>query len=148
MNIEDINLNEYDCTPVNSVPSARLDLLRKQSADTSSLHPSLPSSSIKKPERSLTSLLNNFKFKTHSLNDIENQLEDEDDDSIKQKRDFLIKLSQALVMYGSPTHRLEHHLNCLSTALNVSSGFFILPGVILISFGIVNLISSSNACFK
>ena len=99
MNIEDINLNEYDCTPVNSVPSARLDLFR-------------------------------------------------DDDSMKQKRDFLIKLSEALVMYGSPTHRLEHHLNCLSTVLNVSSEFFILPGVILISFGIYNLISSSNACVE
>ncbi|KAI8825000.1 uncharacterized protein EV422DRAFT_240947 [Fimicolochytrium jonesii] len=50
-------------------------------------------------------------------------------------RDFLIKLSRAFAMYGAPSHRLEFHLRCVADALEVEGNFFVMPGMILISFG-------------
>ncbi|KAI8918345.1 hypothetical protein DFJ77DRAFT_428264, partial [Powellomyces hirtus] len=52
-----------------------------------------------------------------------------------KRRDFLIKLSRAFAVYGSPSHRLEHNLRSVSDALDVESNFVVLPGLILISFG-------------
>ncbi|KAI9098028.1 hypothetical protein DFS34DRAFT_619392 [Phlyctochytrium arcticum] len=51
------------------------------------------------------------------------------------KRDFLIKLSRACAMYGSPGHRLEFHLRTVSEAIGVESNYFALPSLMLISFG-------------
>ncbi|KAJ3262410.1 hypothetical protein HK104_006747, partial [Borealophlyctis nickersoniae] len=51
------------------------------------------------------------------------------------KRDFLMKISRALAMYGAPSHRLEFHLHAVSEAMGVESVFLVFPGMILISFG-------------
>ncbi|KAI9351408.1 hypothetical protein BDR26DRAFT_851018 [Obelidium mucronatum] len=51
------------------------------------------------------------------------------------KRDFILKLSRTFFMYGAPSHRLEHHLTEVSKALDVDAQFFLLPALIMISFG-------------
>ncbi len=40
-----------------------------------------------------------------------------------------------MVLFGAPTFRLEFHLTQVSEVLGLKSSFFILPGMILISFG-------------
>ncbi|KAJ3072389.1 hypothetical protein HDU98_003705 [Podochytrium sp. JEL0797] len=54
-----------------------------------------------------------------------------------QKRNFIAKLSKAFYAYGAPTHQLEPHLAQVAKALHVEADFLLLPGVILISFGVV-----------
>ncbi|ORX91252.1 DUF1212-domain-containing protein [Basidiobolus meristosporus CBS 931.73] len=51
------------------------------------------------------------------------------------RQDYLILLSKAMVVFGSPAHRLEDNMSRASTALNVQSSFAFLPGVIMISYG-------------
>ncbi|KAJ3036676.1 hypothetical protein HDV00_002500 [Rhizophlyctis rosea] len=51
------------------------------------------------------------------------------------KRDFIMRVSRALAMYGAPSHRLEYHLTTISEALGVESVFLVFPGMIMISFG-------------
>ncbi|ORY05529.1 DUF1212-domain-containing protein [Basidiobolus meristosporus CBS 931.73] len=51
------------------------------------------------------------------------------------KQDYLILLSKAMVVFGSPAHRLEDNMTRASAALNVQSSFAFLPGVIMISYG-------------
>ncbi|KAJ3015211.1 UNVERIFIED_CONTAM: hypothetical protein HDU68_012833 [Siphonaria sp. JEL0065] len=51
------------------------------------------------------------------------------------KRDFILRLSRTFFMYGAPSHRLEHHLTEVSKALKVDAQFFLLPALIMISFG-------------
>ncbi|KAJ3067298.1 hypothetical protein HDU98_009520 [Podochytrium sp. JEL0797] len=51
------------------------------------------------------------------------------------KRNFILKLSRTFFMYGAPSHRLEHHLTAVSKSLDVEAQFFILPNLVMISFG-------------
>ncbi|KAJ3160379.1 hypothetical protein HDU86_000713 [Geranomyces michiganensis] len=55
-------------------------------------------------------------------------------DALK-RRDLVIKLTRALSTYGAPSHRLEHLLANVGDVLEVESTFFVLPALILISFG-------------
>ncbi|KAJ3173110.1 hypothetical protein HDU88_004569 [Geranomyces variabilis] len=55
-------------------------------------------------------------------------------DALK-RRDLVIKLTRALSTYGAPSHRLEHLLANVGDVLEVESTFFVLPSLILISFG-------------
>ncbi|KAK9703855.1 pheromone-regulated protein prm10 [Basidiobolus ranarum] len=92
-----------------------------------------------------------------SLNDGRDQIEDiscsSDEDTITEKQlearaeatafiadillrqDYLILLSKAMVVLGSPAHRLDDNMSRASAALNVQSSFAFLPGVIMISYG-------------
>ncbi|KAJ3019500.1 hypothetical protein HKX48_002033 [Thoreauomyces humboldtii] len=54
---------------------------------------------------------------------------------VLKRRDFLIKLSRAFAVYGSPSHRLEFNLRAVSDALEVESNYVVLPGLVMISFG-------------
>ncbi|ORY06960.1 DUF1212-domain-containing protein [Basidiobolus meristosporus CBS 931.73] len=51
------------------------------------------------------------------------------------KQDYLILLSEAMVIFGSPSHRLEQNMYLNSRALKMESSFAFLPGVALITFG-------------
>ncbi|KAK9710680.1 pheromone-regulated protein prm10 [Basidiobolus ranarum] len=51
------------------------------------------------------------------------------------RQDYLILLSKAMVVFGSPAHRLEDNMSRASAALKVQSSFAFLPGVIMISYG-------------
>ncbi|KAI8621381.1 hypothetical protein BC830DRAFT_1163829 [Chytriomyces sp. MP71] len=59
----------------------------------------------------------------------------EDEDEKMAKRNFIIKLARNFHAYGAPSHRLEHHMALVSEALHVEARFFVLPNLILISFG-------------
>ncbi len=39
------------------------------------------------------------------------------------------------MLYGAPTHRVEFHLMAVSEVLGLESSFFMLPGMMMISFG-------------
>ncbi|KAJ3262802.1 hypothetical protein HDU77_011814 [Chytriomyces hyalinus] len=73
-------------------------------------------------------------LKRNSLNSIRSK---EDLDEVA-KKDFILKLSRSLTMYGAPAHRLEHHLSQVSKVLETEADFIIFPGVIMISFGAFN----------
>ncbi|KAJ3226194.1 hypothetical protein HK099_005420 [Clydaea vesicula] len=61
--------------------------------------------------------------------------DDVDDITYTSKMDFLIELAKAFILYGVPSHRLESQLHRVSKAVDLKSEFFVLPGVIMISFG-------------
>ncbi|ORY03086.1 DUF1212-domain-containing protein [Basidiobolus meristosporus CBS 931.73] len=55
--------------------------------------------------------------------------------NILLKQEYLLLLSQSMVKFGSPAHRLERNMALNSQALKVDSSFVFLPGVALITFG-------------
>ncbi|ORY03087.1 DUF1212-domain-containing protein [Basidiobolus meristosporus CBS 931.73] len=64
------------------------------------------------------------------------------------KQDYLLLLSQAMVVYGSPSHRLEQNMILNSHALRIESSFVFLPGVALITFGDSNTHTSDTHIIK
>lgn len=50
------------------------------------------------------------------------------------RRDFLLKLTQALLTFGSPSYRIESQLLAASVILEVDAEFVYLPGVIIVVF--------------
>ena len=48
------------------------------------------------------------------------------------------------MMYGAPTHRLEYHMDQISTLLDVKADFTALPRMILCYFGEEGDISSTS----
>ncbi|KAK0670996.1 hypothetical protein QBC41DRAFT_63251 [Cercophora samala] len=47
---------------------------------------------------------------------------------------YLIKLCNALMIYGAPTHRLEAYMQMSARVLGIEGQFLYLPGIMLISF--------------
>ncbi|KAK9667566.1 pheromone-regulated protein prm10 [Basidiobolus ranarum] len=64
------------------------------------------------------------------------------------KQDYLLLLSQAMVIFGSPSHRLEQNMYLNSRALKMESSFAFLPGVALITFGDANTHTSDTHIIK
>ncbi|KAK9722355.1 pheromone-regulated protein prm10 [Basidiobolus ranarum] len=64
------------------------------------------------------------------------------------KQDYLTLLSRAMVIYGSPSHRLEQNMYLNSQALRVESSYAFLPGVALITFGDKNTHTSDTHIIK
>ncbi|KAK1829940.1 pheromone-regulated membrane protein 10 [Podospora conica] len=50
------------------------------------------------------------------------------------RHQYLIKLCNALMMYGAPTHRLETYMKMSSRVLGIEGQFMYLPGTMIISF--------------
>lgn len=50
------------------------------------------------------------------------------------RRDFILKLTQALLTFGSPSYRIESQLLAASVILEVDAEFVYLPGVIIVVF--------------
>lgn len=54
--------------------------------------------------------------------------------AILARQQFLMKLIRALMMFGSPTHRLEAQIQATARVLELSAQVVSLPGLVLISF--------------
>lgn len=54
---------------------------------------------------------------------------------ILQRHNFILKLAKALMMFGSPSHRLESQLAATAQVLEVDAQFIHLPTVVIASFG-------------
>lgn len=50
-------------------------------------------------------------------------------------RNFILKLSRALMMMGSPSHRLETQIQATARVLEINAQVVYLPGTMLVSFG-------------
>jgi len=53
---------------------------------------------------------------------------------IISRHQYLIKLCEALMMYGAPTHRLETYMRMSARVLAIEGQFMYLPGTMIISF--------------
>lgn len=53
---------------------------------------------------------------------------------LQQKESFLFDIVTTSARYGCPTHRLSNHLSTTSETLEIKSEFFVLPGMILVSY--------------
>ncbi|CED85612.1 Domain of unknown function DUF3815 [Phaffia rhodozyma] len=51
-----------------------------------------------------------------------------------QCRDFLVRLANAMMIYGAPSHRLEGHLESTARVLEIDAHFFYLPSNLIMSF--------------
>lgn len=49
-------------------------------------------------------------------------------------RKYIIKLGEALMLYGAPTHRIEEYLRSSATQLSIAASFLYLPGATIIAF--------------
>ncbi|BEJ17507.1 hypothetical protein CspHIS471_0609080 [Cutaneotrichosporon sp. HIS471] len=54
---------------------------------------------------------------------------------IVERQQFLLKLARALMMFGSPTHRLETQIQATARVLEMNVQVVYLPGTMLVSFG-------------
>ena len=52
-----------------------------------------------------------------------------------QRQQFILKLARALMMFGSPSHRLETQIQATAKVLEINAQVVYLPGVMLVSFG-------------
>ncbi|KHJ36372.1 putative duf1212 domain membrane protein prm10 [Erysiphe necator] len=50
------------------------------------------------------------------------------------RQNYLLKLCQALMAFGAPTHRLEEHLITSARVLEVRASFLYIPGCMIVSF--------------
>ncbi|WVQ82976.1 hypothetical protein IAT38_005114 [Cryptococcus sp. DSM 104549] len=55
--------------------------------------------------------------------------------AILARQQFLMKLARALMMFGSPSHRLETQIQATAKVLEINCQVVYLPGTMLISFG-------------
>ncbi|KAK4689555.1 hypothetical protein P7C73_g572, partial [Tremellales sp. Uapishka_1] len=55
--------------------------------------------------------------------------------AILARQQFLLKLARALMMFGSPSHRLETQIQATAKVLQLNCQVVYLPGTMLISFG-------------
>ncbi|KAK4167175.1 hypothetical protein QBC43DRAFT_9045 [Cladorrhinum sp. PSN259] len=53
---------------------------------------------------------------------------------IMSRHHYLIKLCNALMMYGAPTHRLEAYMKMSARVLGIEGQFLYLPGIMFVSF--------------
>ncbi|KAG4303780.1 hypothetical protein PORY_002805 [Pneumocystis oryctolagi] len=54
---------------------------------------------------------------------------------VLQRQKFILRLCHALMLYGSPTHRLEECMKMTSRVLEIDGQFLYIPGCMIISFG-------------
>ncbi|EMR11573.1 hypothetical protein PNEG_00017 [Pneumocystis murina B123] len=54
---------------------------------------------------------------------------------VLQRQKFILRLCHALMLYGSPTHRLEECMKLTSRVLEIDGQFLYIPGCMIISFG-------------
>ncbi|KAG6020407.1 hypothetical protein E4U19_006373 [Claviceps sp. Clav32 group G5] len=54
--------------------------------------------------------------------------------SISARQQYLVKLSGALIMYGTPPHQLEEYMSMSSRALEIEALFFYIPECMVIIF--------------
>ena len=57
-----------------------------------------------------------------------------DRDTYEARRDFLIALTKDFSQYGVPSHRLEFHLEAISSKLGLTLSTFVFPGMIILNF--------------
>ncbi|WWC70782.1 uncharacterized protein I206_104734 [Kwoniella pini CBS 10737] len=55
--------------------------------------------------------------------------------AILARQQFLMKLARALMMFGSPSHRLETQIQATAKVLEINAQVVYMPGTMLISFG-------------
>jgi uncharacterized membrane protein YjjP (DUF1212 family) len=55
--------------------------------------------------------------------------------AILNRQQFLMKLARALMMFGSPSHRLESQIQATARVLELNAQVVYMPGTMLISFG-------------
>ncbi|OXC66991.1 hypothetical protein AYX13_04443 [Cryptococcus neoformans] len=55
--------------------------------------------------------------------------------AILSRQQFLLKLARALMMFGSPSHRLETQIQATARVLEINCQVVYLPGTMLVSFG-------------
>ncbi|KTW29416.1 hypothetical protein T552_01367 [Pneumocystis carinii B80] len=54
---------------------------------------------------------------------------------VLQRQKFILRLCHALMLYGSPTHRLEECMRLTSRVLEIDGQFLYIPGCMIVSFG-------------
>jgi uncharacterized membrane protein YjjP (DUF1212 family) len=54
--------------------------------------------------------------------------------AILQRQDFILKLARALMMFGSPSHRVEAQIQATSEVLDVKCQVVLIYNVMIISF--------------
>ncbi|KAI8069469.1 hypothetical protein BC940DRAFT_236995 [Gongronella butleri] len=54
---------------------------------------------------------------------------------VLERQELIIKLGKALVRTGAPSHRIEAALEKTSKRLEINGSYFVLPGLIMVSFG-------------
>ncbi|KAI8343429.1 hypothetical protein BC941DRAFT_411364 [Chlamydoabsidia padenii] len=67
---------------------------------------------------------------------------------ILERQDFIIKLGKNLVRTGAPTHRIEAAMEKTSKKLEIDGSYFVLPGLIMVSFGDVETHTSETHLIK
>lgn len=55
--------------------------------------------------------------------------------AVLARQQFLLKLARALMMFGSPSHRLETQVQATAKVLELNAQVVYLPGIMLVSFG-------------
>lgn len=103
--------------------------------DDSSLGLSKMTRTLHKPRKHTSGLANAIK---HSFS--RSRLEDEIRITVHladvlQRQKFILKLCHALMLYGSPTHRLEECMRLTSRVLEIDGQFLYIPGCMIVSFG-------------
>lgn len=57
---------------------------------------------------------------------------------MEKRREFVLKLAQALLYFGAPSHRIESQLAAVSKILETEAAVVHIPSIIVITFGNVN----------
>ncbi|ORZ25617.1 hypothetical protein BCR42DRAFT_316231 [Absidia repens] len=67
---------------------------------------------------------------------------------ILERQDFIIKLGKHLVRTGAPTHRIEAAMETTGKKLEIDGSYFVLPGLIMVSFGDIETHTSETHLIK
>ncbi|KAG8952585.1 hypothetical protein FRC00_006667 [Tulasnella sp. 408] len=55
--------------------------------------------------------------------------------SVLARQTFILRLAKALMLFGSPSHRLESQLKATAVVLDVQAEFVHMPNIVVVSFG-------------
>lgn len=55
--------------------------------------------------------------------------------SVLARQTFILRLAKALMLFGSPSHRLESQLKATAVVLDVQAEFVHMPNIVIVSFG-------------
>lgn len=55
--------------------------------------------------------------------------------AVLARQTFILRLAKALMLFGSPSHRLESQLKATAVVLDVQAEFVHMPNIVIVSFG-------------
>ncbi|KAF9195868.1 hypothetical protein BGZ50_003129 [Haplosporangium sp. Z 11] len=81
-----------------------------------------------------TGLADTRTFQDELCKDTDNRNIHRDIAEILMRQSFLIMMAKALILYGTPSHRIEETCGLLARKMDVDASFALLPGLMTISF--------------